>query len=215
MPPTPYQPSLLNLASLTPDPVAGLERFESAAWQVDDLFANVPFHIAGSVLEPCSGHGALTKPLRERGLTVITNDIDPRVAADMHYDTRDPNALWPGRDFSDMAPVDWVITNPPFSLAVPIFLNMVNRARLGVIFQHRITFAEPTIERDQLFAEYKPNGMIVMMRYSFLKDGGTDSATTAWFVWLTGNPPLHSGATGYQVFSKYAEFFRIARRHST
>lgn len=208
-----YQPSLLDVAGLASE--RSLERYESSAWMVDDLFDNVPFHIAGAVLEPASGNGMIADPLKERGLKIITNDIDPRVGADLHYDACDPTAPWPGRDGSDWPAVDWVITNPPFSLAVPILLNMIERPRYGVIFQLRVTFSEPTIERDRLFAQHKPNGLIVLQRFSFTRDGSSDSATTAWFCWLTGNPPLYPGALGYQVFSRHhGEFFRIARRHA-
>lgn len=201
-----YQPALFETATLAT--AAGLEFFQSAKWQVDDLFSNVPFHIGGTVLEPCAGLGAIAQPLRERGLTVITNDVDPRKPADLHFDACDPRAEWPA--------VDWVITNPPFSLGVPICLNMLPIARYGVILQLRTTFSEPTIGRDLFFAEHKPHGKIEMMRYSFTGDGNTDSTTSAWYVWLTGNPPLFAGdVPGYQVFSRHRqEFFRIARRHT-
>jgi hypothetical protein len=96
---------------------------------------------------------------------------------------------------------------------------MLCLARFGVIFQLRCTFGEPTIDRDILFRKHKPNGMIFLQRHSFMGNGKTDSTTTAWFCWLTGNPPLYAGAldrhgNGYAVFGKQSEFFRIARRHT-
>jgi hypothetical protein len=199
----PFQPVLIDVANIT-HPLA-LERYESRAWMVDDLFDNAPFYIAGTVLECASGNGMIALPLKARGMKVITNEIDPRIEADLHFDACDPNA--------DFTCVDWCITNPPFSLATPILINMMPRVRLGVIFQLRVTFSEPTIERDELFRRYNPNGQITLQRFSFTRNGSSDSATTAWFVWLMGNPPLYAGATGYQVFSKRSEFFKIARRH--
>jgi len=138
------------------------------------------FHpaIAGSqVLEPCSGGDAITTVLRAAGCVVATNDIDRRHPAMTHWNAELAEywGMW--------APeVDWVITNPPFNVALPILQHAVAHAKIGVAFLLRKTFLEPTDDRGPWLQVHPPTRAIGQPRYSF-RGSGSDSVSCDWYVW--------------------------------
>lgn len=148
------------------------------------------FHpsIAGArVLEPCSGDGAIVRVLEKAGCLVLTNDIDPRHPAQSHHDATDPK-YWAALPY-----VEWVITNPPFNVALPILQHAIAHATIGAAFLLRKTFLEPTDERGPWLAEHPPARLIGQPRYSF-RGKGSDSVSCDWYIWLR-----HSG-TWYDPF---------------
>lgn len=151
------------------------------------------FHPAiakATVLECCSGGDAITNVLRhEFGCKVYTNDYDTRQPAETHYDAA-TNVYWAG-----LAPqVDWVVTNPPFNLAMAILQPAVRHARIGVAFLLRKTFLEPTKERGPWLYAHPPTRVIGEPRYDFRQNGSTDSVSCDWCLWLrqpvVGLPPF-------------------------
>lgn len=75
------------------DRVSAGDRISTPAWVAADLVRH--FSPTGTVLEPCRGDGAI-------------------------YRLLPPGSLWceitDGRDFFDLqTPVDWIVTNPPYS----------------------------------------------------------------------------------------------------
>jgi hypothetical protein len=157
------------------------------AGATEGLLALAPFAITGTVLECCSGQHHMTTVLRESGRfsRVYTNDLVPSLEADFHEDARDE------RVWREVFPeVDWIVTNPTFTGALPIVKNARKYARIGCAFYLRITFFEPTIKghdpsrhRGPFLRDFPPNGFLPMSRISHTEDGSTDSATCAWFVW--------------------------------
>lgn len=137
------------------------------------------FHpaIGGSkVLEPCSGGDAITHVLRAANCEVVTNDFDPRHPAMTHADATTA-AYWV------TAPrVDWVITNPPFNLAIDILRHALEHADLGVAFLLRKTFLEPTDDRGPWLQAHPPTRAIGQPRYSF-RGSGSDSVSCDWCIW--------------------------------
>jgi len=131
--------------------------------------------INGYILEPCSGDGAISNELRTVGFTVKTNDIDKKRESNHHYDATDKKALW------KFAP-SWVISNPPFSSAHKIIPLAYECATHGVACLLRLTYLEPCRNRASFLVKHPPS-IIVLPRYSFTKDGSTDSVTCAWFIW--------------------------------
>ena len=108
--------------------------YESPAWFIESLLDAEPVH--GSVLEPCSGDQAIVRALSSARLAVLTNDINPRRQADHHLDAND------GVSWQSFPPVDWVITNPPFSTAFSMLQHAYGHARIGVALYLRISFLE-------------------------------------------------------------------------
>jgi hypothetical protein len=131
-----------------------------------------------SVLEPCAGDGAVVRPISEVCGLVRTNDLNPSMKADTCADATDP-AWW-----RNQPPVDWVISNPPFSVAADIVPLAHQKAVCGVAMLLRLSYLEPCENRAAWLAKHPPTGLIVLPRISFTGDGKTDNVTCAWMVWM-------------------------------
>lgn len=136
-------------------------------------------NIVSPVLEPCVGRGDMADVLRTdpRVGLVFTNDLDRTHLADWHDD-----ATWEGF-WRTLPPIEYVVTNPPFSKADQILPLAWKYARVGVAMLLRISYLEPCEGRGAWLAEHPPSKLIVLPRISFTGDGDTDMATCAWFVW--------------------------------
>src|SRR6266545_2965238 len=133
---------------------------------IDALLEHVK--IEGVIFEPCNGQGHISKYLNNP----ITNDIVGGFDATKY--------LW----WDKMNPKpDWTVTNPPFSSAYRIVVNAVNYSTVGAAVLLRLSFLEPTRERERFLNRQPPNKLIVLPRYSFTEDGKTDSVTCAWMIW--------------------------------
>ena len=160
-----------------------LDNYPTPGRLTQPLLEKVP--VTGVVLEPCAGAGQIADVLRgSRGIEcVFVNDINPAYSAQT-YDAADPgSSLW--RVATGW--VDWVVTNPPYKLAMPILANAWGAARVGVAFLLRLSFLEPTNGRAAWLQEHEEELSDVLVfggpRPSFTDDGRTDSATVAWMVW--------------------------------
>ena len=151
--------------------------YPTPSWAARLLYARLP-QIHG-IAEPCVGAGDL---IEGRDDVLWTNDVDESRAATHHRDASTSDS-W--RLF---APVPWVVTNPPFNMALQILRNALDHAQEGVAFFLRISFLEPTRQRSAFLVERPPSRMLVLPRISFTRDGKTDSATCAWLVWGTSVP---------------------------
>lgn len=136
-------------------------------------------------VECCVGDGDIANVLwgLEPQPVVVTNDVNPDHPADYHMDATK-------RDFwtqllREHGRLEWVITNPPYKLAPQIVANAYGYARRGVAMLLRLSFAEPCQNRLGFLTSFPPTALIVAgnPRPSFRPDGGTDSVTTAWFIW--------------------------------
>lgn len=122
--------------------------------------------VAGLSLSLCAG----------QVVSLFTGDLNPEF--DSQHIPRD--ACWwvvPGTPKH----ID-IVTNPPFNEAnriVPAFVRAGHRCA----FLLRLSWLEPTGDRQDFLAENPPSGLIVLPRYSFTGDGKTDSATAAWMLW--------------------------------
>jgi len=141
--------------------------------------------IRGRCFEPCVGNGAIKRAPYLHGHW-FTNDLDPRWPADVHKDATDIT-LWQAHE------VDWTVTNPPFSLAVPILDRALTFSRVGVVMYLRLSIHEPlkTGERRTFFADHKPTATLILPRFAHQRSRAkgiwsTDSMTSCWCVWIKG-----------------------------
>ena len=146
------------------------------------LLEDIGPHVGTKILECCSGNGAISDVLKNKGYDVKTNDIERD--ADMSYDATQ-DALWARYYHS----VSWVISNPPFRSAPTIVKKAFHTAKDGVAMLLRLTFLEPCQNRGDFLSHHPPN-LIVLPRHSFTKDGGNDSVTCAWFYWIKNQDDL-------------------------
>lgn len=133
----------------------------------------------GIIYEPCAGKGHISQFLKNKGYSVITNDIDKAYEADTHLDARMVKA-WHGRC------VDWVVTNPPYSSAYEILQHAYRYANWGVAMFLRLSFLEPCRNREEFLKRYPPTMVLVLPRISFTDDGKKDMVTSMWAIWEKG-----------------------------
>lgn len=154
-----------------------LDFYETPPHYIAALLSEVSIH--GHVYEPCVGEGAIADALRALPAVrrVYTNDIDKKRKADTHYDS---TIELPVINF------DWAVTNPPFSDELEI-IEMTQPNVHNMAFLARLSFLEPTEDREYFLDSNRPTQIIVLPRYSFrLNDEGkrqTDNVTCAWLVW--------------------------------
>lgn len=129
----------------------------------------------GSILLPSDFNGQLAQQVREAGITdVLVNDDEVNL--------QDPEWWEKLRDR-----VDWVIA---ITQGTPQYTSWITEygidiAREGLIILDRITFLEPTRNREAFLNESSlVNMKILSPRPAFRADGKQlkDSVTSAWFV---------------------------------
>ncbi len=173
-----------------------LDRYLTDAWATQQLEKHV--QLEGNILELCSGEGDIANALRgslgengNRITRIYTNDIDPLMNAGYHYDATNPIVYNPNGQFPCLPPIDWHVTNPPFSEAAKIIPLAYEHARVGIAMLLRLSYLEPCtksknskfVKRGFWLAQHPPTDLLVLPRYSYTNDGKTDSVTCAWMVW--------------------------------
>jgi hypothetical protein len=159
-----------------------LDQYKTPRWQTRALLRRVT--ISGQILEPCVGDGEIVRELEsydpgKRSGTILTNDIDSRFVANSSMDSS-LQSFWREDKY------DFVVTNPPFGCAMEILKQAHMHTTHAVIFLLRLSFMEPTEARGPWLSEHPPQKMIVLPRCKYKEEAkGTDSVTTAWFVWRT------------------------------
>ena len=124
--------------------------------------------ISGLIYEPCAGKNHIVNEL------LLRYDFNNIASGDITLG-RDACNLkqWPDN-------IRWTITNPPFKHALKILQNALLKSEKGVIFLTRITFLEPTYDRQDFWTLNPPDLLIINPRTSFTGDGKSDSTTTCW-----------------------------------
>lgn len=135
------------------------------------------------VLEPFVGRGDLVKGCQQfisKDINFITNDLYPNP----EYEPMTQNDATKSNYWTNAPKVDAVITNPPFSLANASVKAMLESGCASKFYavMLRLSFLEGTKERGPWMAQNPPDQLIVLPRISFTGKG-TDSVTSAWFVW--------------------------------
>jgi len=140
--------------------------------------------LQGEALDCCASAGNVSSVLKSAPLItkVTTNDINPDKPADYHFNAA-KKASW-----ELMPRPGWVITKPPFIEANRIIPAAVDHAIYGVAALLRLSFLEPTYERQDFLSRTPPSKLIILPRLNSL-----DSITSAWFIWRK-NRPWDSGS---------------------
>jgi len=149
------------------------------------LLDNIPVCIEGTVLECASGDNAIVNPLRDIGLTVITNDINTNLDTDYHLDITKPDS------YLELPKVDWIITNPPFTSVNQLLPLAFNHVNIGLALYVRKTITEPTFDRQDWLQDYQEHlaQIIFCPRVSFTGDGKLDNCSCDWLIWTKEKAP--------------------------
>jgi hypothetical protein len=143
--------------------------------------------ISGTILEPCAGALDMSNLLKAAGNKVITNDIDPSRQTDYHCDAT-KEEFW---EATKNLELDWVVTNPPDTLAHKIIPHAFKAAAKGIAMYVRLSYLEPCSNRAQWLSENPPDRIICLPRFSFTGDKKTDTMTRVWLVWDKTAKPTH------------------------
>jgi hypothetical protein len=162
-----------------------LDDFPTPPWATRALLG----HVIGpgepiasqSAWEPACGRGHMSKVLWEKFKDVRSSDVHP-----YGYGTVE-DYLSP----SVVAPIDWVITNPPFKLAEEFALKGIATARRGVALLVRTVFIESVGRYERLFKPHPPAFVAQFTERVPMVKGRLDAkASTAtgycWIVWKSG-----------------------------
>jgi hypothetical protein len=174
-----------------PDPRDGLDFFPTPPWATRALLHHVlaltPDHgRALSCWEPCCGEGHMAEPLREVFGRVHASDVYP------HGYGAVGSFVGIGGFTFDVAQCpfrpDWIITNPPFELAMDVAERAIADAHTGVALLVRLGWIASR-ERFDLFRSLQPtifapfSERVPMVEFRW--DPKASTATDyAWFVWM-------------------------------
>ena len=186
----------MSRTAKTTDRVEG-DKYQTPVSALEPLLSYINFEKVGSFLEPCVGEGNIlntVSPLLRKTCSIFTTEIEKN----SDYFTN----LFPD--------VDLIITNPPFSKALPFLEKSLCEAKT-VIYLLRLNFLASQ-GRKEFWSQYPPDYLFVLSkRPCFVwtcKTGGckkkypvgikactcggrvgpgTDATEYAWFVWDSAN----------------------------
>lgn len=174
-----------------------LEAFQTPVWAIDAILKVEP--IDEYVIDPCTGLGALSMALLERGHAVFSIDIE-----DWGFPFYKKDFLKVDKDFISVGFRDSICThprddnrefdcmmNPPFSYACDFFLKARELGAKKIIMFQRLAWFESE-KRRVFFNENPPNKIYLCgnratcERFDVVIDNLKANSTPiahAWFVW--------------------------------
>lgn len=168
--------------------------YETPACVTRELLKHEKFDTCGHVWEPACGNGAIVRILLEEcRLSVSSSDIIKRKE---NMDIIDFLKCESDGDFVKaknmlrLSKPDYIITNPPFKLALPFVQQALKFARKKVAMLLPIQFYESQ-GRYQFFKEYPPVRIYVFFNRVNMIGCTAGMRCFCWFVWEIG----HKGPT--------------------
>lgn len=154
-----------------------------------------------SVWEPACGEGDMARPLGEHFGAVFTSDLHDRrasfpaqnlIADFLLSEAWTPDAA-PGR-------FDWIITNPPFTIANDFCALALDRARLGVAVFVKQQFLAGVTRHRALYSRRWPMWVLQFSERVPIVSGRVDpeagtNQDYCWIIWIT-DPDLRARLSG-------------------
>lgn len=132
--------------------------------------------------EPAANRGFMVRPLTEYFASVDASDIK-----DYGAGYRQEDYLFPYQ----IEPVDWTITNPPFTLADRFVGRALATSRIGCAVILRVAFLEGVARYKGLFSETPPAYVLQFVERVPMVEGLVDPAASSataysWLIWIHG-----------------------------
>ncbi len=169
-------------------PARGLDFFPTPPWATraflhEVLKAEFASFCLNSVWEPAAGAGHMAEVLGEIFPRVHRSDVED-------YGTGHAvgSFIGQGPDVIASVPVEWIITNPPFNLAVDFAQRALREAKVGVALLLRTSWIEGGERYERLFRDRPPRFVAQYCERVPMVAGRYDPAASvatsyAWFVW--------------------------------
>jgi hypothetical protein len=145
----------------------------------------------GTVWEPCGRGGAIMRELERDGFKTIGTDI----VADPPNNVTQADLLTVKR-----APAKVAVTNPPFALAAPMIVHLLERLKvdyLALLLKSQFWHAD---ERTGLFRAHRPARIYALTWRPDFTHGGAPTMECQWVVWQRG----WASGTHYHVLPRGA-----------
>jgi hypothetical protein len=160
--------------------------YPTPAWCVDRLLEAVKLP-GGLWIEPAAGRGAIVKAVNAARSDVRWRvvELDARFASELTREVGRRAMI--NRSFFDVSQRDLrgsasvVVTNPPYSLAMPMIEHALTFDARFVVMLLRLNFLA-SAGRADFMRTHAPDVYVLPNRPSF-SGVGTDSIEYAWFVW--------------------------------
>lgn len=169
-------------------PARGLDFFPTPPWATraflqEVLCAEFAAFCRQSVWEPAAGQGHMVHVLAEEFPRVVASDVED-------YGAGFERGSFTGRG-PDVAPsrrVDWIVTNPPFNLAVEFAERALTEANVGIALLLRTSWMEGGERYERLFKDRPPRIVAQYCERVPMVAGRWDHTSStatpyAWFVW--------------------------------
>lgn len=164
----------------------GLDFFPTPPWATRALMPVIGYgkRTLGTCWEPAAGGGHMAEVLREF--------FDDVIASDIHdYGKGYVVGSFVGIGAYQPRPADWIITNPPFNLAVEFAKRAIEQAVVGVALLTRTAWLEGGKRHDELFSLSPPHTVALFSeRVPMVKGRWDPKASTAtsycWVIWRQG-----------------------------
>lgn len=156
----------------------GKNFYETPIWAIEELLKKEIFQ--GTILEPCSGRGAISKVLEENKYQVDSSDIsvESYVYGEKGVDLHSINKQYPN-----------IITNPPYGRAINktvLKLHEIFEFKMALLLRlsflagsrRKRIFELQTLKKVYIFAN-----RVTMYPYGQTKPENTGQVDYAWFVW--------------------------------
>lgn len=155
----------------------GIDFYQTPTWAIQKLLERI--ELSGSILEPCSGNGAIAKLISGCVASDIRSD-------DEVYGTK-------GVDFFSYREktFDHIITNPPFAIAQDIIEHSIKVANKKVYMLLKLQFLE-SVTRYDFFKNTPLKKVMVFCKRITMFPAGEDEPKNsgtiayAWYEWEIG-----------------------------
>jgi hypothetical protein len=182
-----------------------LDDFPTPPWATRALIEHVLIPISGGLIgrrhlrtrrcwEPCANRGFMFLPLTEYFQSVTASDIHDYGMGYPQHDFLMP--YLPGK--MPHGTPDWIITNPPFRLALDIIVRGIEIAEHGVAVLVRSSFEEGIDRYEKLFRQFPPTVMGVFTERVIMHKGVLRDPSKLYLDEKTGEMKRPSTATSYK-----------------